>query len=121
MNGLKEIIESQTKFQSYMGHNFKNMTKKERAVYVKENMLWTIDELSEMLHELPYAKTWSSKYDRWSSQEHDDQIRLTKEEYIDSLHFLINIGIGLGMDDEEIITMYREKNKVNYERQENNY
>ena len=46
---------------------------------------------------------------------------ITQEEYIDAFHFMINIGISIGMTEEKIIEMYREKNKVNYQRQENNY
>lgn len=121
MKVLHEIIESQKKFQSYMGHNFSEMTPQELASYTKENILWTVDELSEMLHELPYAKTWSKKYDSWDEEKLQEQIRLTQEEYIDAFHFMINIGISIGMTEEKIIEMYREKNKVNYQRQENNY
>lgn len=120
-SALQEIISSQENFQSFMGYDFNKMSLKDTADYIKSNMLWTIDELSEMLHEVPYAKSWSKKYDQWSDEKIINQLRLTKEEYIDALHFMINIGLALNMDESEILKMYREKNKVNYDRQENNY
>lgn len=121
MNALAEIINSQTKFQSFMGYDFKKMTLKEKAEYIKSNMLWTIDELSEMLHEIPFAKTWSKKYDSWSEEKIADQLQLSKEEYIDAFHFFINVGLGLGLTEEEILKEYRKKNEINYERQFTNY
>lgn len=121
MHELKEIITSQKKFQSFMGHNFQEMTLSEKASYIRENILWATDELHEMLHELPFAKTWSSKYETWSEEKISDQLKLTKEEYIDALHFVINIAVALDMSESEIINMYREKNLINYKRQEENY
>lgn len=120
MKSLQFLLDSQRKFQLKMGYDFNILTSQEKAKYIKEMMLWTIDELSEALHELPYAKDWSKKYDK-SDYNHNQQEILFKEEMIDALHFFINILLAVGMNEEEIIKMYCEKNKVNYERQENNY
>jgi dimeric dUTPase (all-alpha-NTP-PPase superfamily) len=111
------ILDSQKKFQKRMGQDLDNMTLQERAEYIKKMMLWTIDELSEALHELPYAKDWSSKYDK-EDYSIEDQERLFKEEIIDALHFFSNIFVAFGMTEEEILRMYKEKNKINYQRQE---
>ncbi|WP_353856836.1 dUTPase [Bacillus sp. Bos-x628] len=111
------ILDNQKEFQKRMGHDIDNMTPQEKATYIKAMMLWTIDELSEALHELPYAKEWSSKYEKedYSIEKHE---RLFKEEVIDALHFFTNIMVAVGMTEEEILRMYREKNKINYQRQE---
>lgn len=122
MKTLQFLLDSQLKFQKYMGYDLDSMDLKERAKYIKEQMLWAQDELHEMLHEIPFAKDWSSKYSKWDQEKFETQIKLSKEEYIDFLHFAINVGLALGFRNEaEIINMYIDKNKINYERQETGY
>lgn len=120
VGALQEIFNSQRKFQSFMGYDFDKMTPQERAAYVKEQMFWANDEMSEAIHELPYAKTWSKKYDK-PEYDHEKQLQLFKEEMIDSLHFFSNALIAVGMTEEEVLKMYREKNKENYDRQYRGY
>lgn len=117
---LQFILDSQKKFQSRMGHDFENMTKQQKAAYIKEMMIWTIDELGEALHELPYAKTWSKKYDK-EDYDMEKQNQLFKEEMIDALHFFFNIFVCLGVTEEEIVKMYKQKNQINHDRQDNGY
>ncbi|MEK5085145.1 MULTISPECIES: dUTPase [Bacillus] len=111
------ILDSQKEFQKRMGHDLDNMTLQEKATYIKTMMLWTIDELSEALHELPYAKEWSSKYEK-EDYDLEKQHQLFKEEIIDALHFFTNILIAAQMTEEEILKLYKEKNRLNYRRQE---
>jgi len=119
---LQFMIDSQLKFQKHMGYDLDSMDLKERAKYIKEQSLWATDELHEMIHEVPFAKDWSSKYSEWEPEKLEIQMKLSKEEYIDFLHFAINVGLALGFrNEEEIIKMYISKNKINYERQENGY
>lgn len=119
---LQFLLDSQLKFQKHMGYDLDAMDLPERAKYIKEQMLWAQDELHEMLHEVPFAKDWSSKYLKWGPEKLEMQMKLSKEEYIDFLHFAINVGLALGFrDEEEIINMYIAKNKINYERQETGY
>ena len=97
-----------------MGYNFDKMTVKERSDYMKEHSYFIIEEVTEMLRELPYHKSWKD----YSNLNLDDLIsKRAKEEAIDILHFMINIFLSLDMDEEEIINMYKEKNEVNYDRQ----
>ena len=121
MKAIQHILDSQLKFQNRMGYDFSKMSLKEKAKYIKEQMLWATDELHEMIHEVPYAKDWSKKYYDWSDEKMNKQILLTKEEYIDFLHFAFNIALALGMNEEDIIRMYNEKNKINNERQNTGY
>lgn len=116
MSTLKFLLDSQKDFQETMGYNFDKMTVKERSDYMKEHSYFIIEEVTEMLRELPYHKSWKD----YSDLNSDDLIRSdqrAKEEAIDILHFMINIFLSLGMDEEEIINMYKEKNKINYDRQ----
>ena len=117
---LQFILDSQKKFQSRMGYDFDNMSLQDKAAYIKQMMLWTTDEIHEALHELPYAKDWSKKYDK-PEYSIEEQQQLFKEEMIDAVHFFFNILACAGMTEEEIIRMYKEKNNINYERQNNGY
>lgn len=51
----------------------------------------------------------------------DNDLKELKMEYVDMLHFFINMGLFLGMDGSEVMNMYISKNKENIERQKNNY
>lgn len=117
---LQTILSSQKKFQSFMGFDIDNFTPQQRATYIRDQMLWSVDEIHEALHELPYAKSWSKKYDK-PEYDHDEQMKLFKEEMIDALHFIANIFVAAGMDEDEIIRMYKEKNVENYNRQHRGY
>lgn len=119
--GLQFLLDSQKKFQKRLGYDLDSMNFQERAKYIKEQILWSTDELHEMLHELPFAKDWSTKYYKMTPEQIQHQLCLSKEEFIDFLHFAVNIALALDLTEEEIIRLYKEKNKINYERQENGY
>jgi dimeric dUTPase (all-alpha-NTP-PPase superfamily) len=119
--GLQFLLDSQKKFQKRLGYDLDSMNLQERAKYIKEQILWSTDELHEMLHELPFAKDWSTKYYKMTPEQIQHQLGLSKEEFIDFLHFAVNIALALDLTEEEIIRLYKEKNKINYERQENGY
>lgn len=114
---LKFLMDSQMKFQKRMGNDFENMNEKERSSYLKEHGYFLMEEVMEMFREMPYHKSWKD-YDSWSWEKFQEQKQLQKEEAIDALHFMINILLALGMDEDEVIKMYKEKNKLNYQRQE---
>lgn len=44
-----------------------------------------------------------------------------KYEYVDMFHFFINWGLMIGMEGQELLDMYAEKNKINHQRQDENY
>ena len=116
MSTIQFLLDSQEKFQLRMGNNFKEMSQKEKSTYIKEHGYFLIEEVTEMIRELPYHKSWKD-YSGLSGEEILAQEQLAKEEAIDALHFMINILLSLGMDEKEIIEMYKDKNKLNYERQ----
>lgn len=118
---LELMLENQKQLQeNTMGHKFQYMTEIGRARYIKDMILWTTDELHEALHELPYAKDWSKKYDK-PDYDHEKQWKLFKEEMIDAWHFFMNIMLAAGFTPEEIFKMYMEKSAINVERQQNGY
>lgn len=111
------LLTSQEKFQQRMGHDFSNMSRLSRSNYMKEHSYFLIEEVTEMLREMPFHKSWKD-YSSWTEEDHQTAEKLMKEEAIDALHFMINILLALGMDEAEVVEMYKEKNKLNYERQE---
>lgn len=120
-NKLEVMMEMQKKFQENIGFNFEEMTPKEKSAYIKEMHLWVVDEMSEGLHELKYAKGWSKKYDSWTEEEtklRDDNF---KDEMVDAFHFFMNILIATGMDANELYERYLNKNEINIERQNTGY
>lgn len=118
---LDKMLENQKQLQeNTMGYSFKDMTPQDKARYIKDMILWTTDELHEALHELPYAKDWSKKYEK-EDYNHEKQWKLFKEEMIDAWHFFMNIMIAAGFTPEEIFKMYMEKSAINVERQKTGY
>lgn len=47
-----------------------------------------------------------------------NHIHEMKMEVVDALHFLVNCAMMLGMDADELYTMYLAKNNINHERQD---
>lgn len=114
---LQFLLDSQEKFQKRMGYDFSQMTLKERSAYLKEHGYFLMEEVMEMFREMPYHKSWKD-YSVFSEEQFLEQEQLMREEAIDALHFMVNIFLALGMNEAEIIGMYKEKNKLNYSRQE---
>lgn len=114
---LQFLLDSQRKFQERMGTNFETMTREERSAYLKEHGYFLMEEVMEMFREMPFHKSWKD-YSGWDEEQHLSQEELMKCEAIDMLHFAVNILLALGMNEEEVITRYKEKNKLNYKRQE---
>lgn len=118
---LKTMMEMQLSFQEKVGFNLKEMETRERSEYIKEMILWTNDEMGEALHELPFAKGWSKKYDSWDDKKIEEQMDKFRKEMVDSFHFFMNILLAAGMDAEMLFNEYLEKNKINIERQNEGY
>lgn len=118
---LETMLNMQKKFQNDIGFDFDKMSEKEISAYVKEMMLWTIDEMSEALHELKHAKGWSKKYEKWDKEKTEEQNVAFKEEMIDAFHFFMNMLLAMKMDSNEIFDRYLVKNGINIKRQEEGY
>lgn len=116
MDKLQFLLDSQEKFQKRLGQDFSLMDEKEKSEFLHVHGYFLIEEVAEMLRETPFHKPW--KQYNWDKEKTLSQEELQKDEAIDALHFLINIFLALGMDSEEVIERYKEKNKLNYRRQE---
>ncbi len=77
--------------------------------WIQRETLAMLSELAEVLDEVNFK--W------WKNKKPVDDTRV-KEELVDILHFFVSMCLDAGMDAEELYRMYREKNKVNFERQQ---
>ena len=120
---LKQIFEEQIALQERLGTMalYRKTNLKGKVEYVKDNIIHLGMELAEMLERLPFKhwKKYSKEFEKdWES---DEQRVETIFEYIDALHFFLNIGIILGFSVEEVYYYYMSKNRENFERQNRGY
>lgn len=87
--------------------------------YIKNHVLYAEAEMHEMLRELQYFKEWKTY--EWSEEEIEQHKAAAKEEFVDILHFIWNIALALGLDADEIMRIYADKNITNHLRQDNGY
>ena len=116
-DNLQYMMDTQKVFQSRFGQDFEKMDDKERTAFIKTHGYFIIEELVELFRECPFHKPWKD-YSNWSNEKILEQWLIVQEEYIDVIHFVINVGLALGLDSNEIVRMYKEKNKINIQRQE---
>lgn len=117
---LQQMLNLQNKLQQRLGHDIPNMSLKERTSFIKEFSIHSNQEMNEMLYELPYFKPWKN-YDNLTPKDVETSLQLAREEFIDKLHFDLNIALALGMDEDMIHKMYCEKNNINHKRQDEGY
>lgn len=112
---LQAMLDLQSQFQRRM-YNGELPTDTQ---YIKNHTLYAEAEMHEMLRELQWFKEW--KHYDWTDEEILQHHNAAKEEFIDVLHFIWNIALALGLDSDEIIQIYADKNITNHLRQDNNY
>lgn len=95
------------------GINPPSLVGEEQADYIRWNVLAATDELHEFLQECPVWKPWSSS------------IIINRDaavgELVDSMHFIANLLVMLGVTGEELTDRYKAKQAVNKKRQEDGY
>lgn len=116
-DNLQYIMDCQRIFQGRFNQNFNEMNDEERTAFIKNHGYFIIEEMTELFREIPFHKSWKD-YSNWSNEKTLEQWNKAKEEYIDVIHFVVNVGLALGLDSDTILEMYKDKNKVNIQRQE---
>ena len=106
MDNLTFLFKKQRLLQDTLKNNIN--IQEYRSIMI----LASIDELMEMLRETPWKP--------WKKQQTFNKERF-KEEYIDLIHFVINLGLAAGLSSNELIKRYKIKNKINFKRQKNGY
>lgn len=122
-DSLKKIFDLQKGLQERLGRMAlsREADMKGKSNMIIQEIFYLNTELSELMYEMPF-KNWKSYNDEelkdWANTEHRNN---TLEEYIDALHFFINIALVLNFSPEEVFEMYKEKNRINHKRQDRNY
>ena len=91
-----------------------DMTEDERNYWLQRFTMYTIDELTEILEELPF-----NHLKDYTDTEVDKEAILN--EIADVLIFTFGMVDILGYDEEDILNEISEKNQVNIKRQEEGY
>lgn len=106
-------MEAQKKLQEEVfGHDFASMSTEDRIEFITWNILAATDELHEALNEVGWKPWASSKHINTES---------FKSELIDVYHFLMNLFIVAGMDEDEVKAAYFAKRAKNVKRHEVGY
>lgn len=113
---LEEIFASQIKLNERIGHPLVGRSITEIEWLTKEFVLAMMAELGETLEWMNW-KIWKKTRVQYDAK----RVRELHIELVDLLHFLVNIMILWDMTPQMVVQYYREKNKVNHERQENGY
>lgn len=77
---------------------------------------WNVTAATDELHELLGEIGWKP----WAKSRHIN-LEAARGEWIDALHFMLNLALVLGMDGEMIKALYDGKHAKNAKRQEEGY
>ncbi len=118
---LSVMFEMQKALQKRLGKDPDNMSFKDRVHEITLQWRNINCEMAELLERLPF-KEWK-KYTpaQLKDFQTDEEELETLFEYIDVLHFVMNVGIYLRMDPRMIFNLYVAKNKENFARQDRGY
>lgn len=113
MNDLNTLLKAQRDLQIKMGQaDPMKMNEEERALFIKDMVLASTDELHELLAEVGWKP--------WATSRHVNRDAAVGE-LIDLLHFVLNIGLALNVTGEELYLKYMAKRQKNIKRQEEGY
>ena len=118
---LKQMWEMQRELNRYtfanngFDYNYDDIPKDKKLAeqWVKNYTLAIWQECAELFDSTNW-KWWRTKVDLFDEQN-------VKVELIDILHFWMSACQVLGLEPEDILRMYKQKNEVNFRRQESGY
>lgn len=80
--------------------------------FIHWNVTATVDELHELLGEVGWKP--------WAKSRHIN-LDAARSEWIDAFHFMLNLGLVLGLDESKVKELYDAKHAKNEKRQEEGY
>lgn len=143
-DSLELIFREQRNLLDYLNHskpdNYYNGPERYEHEKVMHMMTAMSDEFSEVRAGIPWKhwKTYTEEEDYVPSEDDSNSVppdikatqqQILKEsrlsylqnEWIDILHFWIQGAMELGLDAQTTLDLYLNKNKINHERQDQNY
>ena len=118
---LKEMWDMQRALNNYtlksngFTHSFDEITAdtKLQQEWVQKYTLAMRQECAELM-DSTNCKWWRTKVDLFDEQN-------VRVELIDILHFWMSACMVMGIEPEDVLRMYKQKNEVNYNRQKSGY
>lgn len=110
---LREMFRMQELLNKRIGvGKAEEMSDEERHRWVLNYCRAMSQEIAELTDSVPWK--WWAKYQKFD-------LHNARVEVVDLFHFLISAAEILGMSADDVFNYYRDKNKVNFERQDNGY
>ena len=119
MDKLEHMFRAQKALQVKLGTFDKMKTEGDIQSFINQNAIAIYEEVSEILRCTPYknpnyVKFGWKKNQVWNKHEYLGEI-------VDLFHFLMNLCICMGYDEDDFFDKYMEKNETNHKRKEENY
>jgi dimeric dUTPase (all-alpha-NTP-PPase superfamily) len=109
---LKELFKLQGELNQKIGVDTLNMPEHKQPEWVLNYCRALSQEIAELTDSVPWK--WWAKYQTFDKQN-------ARVEVVDMFHFLISLAQVLGMSAQDVFDAYRQKHKVNVERQNSGY
>lgn len=110
---LKTMLRLQNEMQrKNFGIDIRTLEGEDRTTFIKDMSLALLDEIHEALAEVGWKP--------WASSRHVNE-EAFRGELIDAFHFMMNLFIAAGMEEEDIFEAYMAKRQKNIDRQERGY
>ena len=110
---LREMFRMQALLNERIGvRSADQMTEEEQQKWVLNYCRAMTQEIAELTDSIPWK--WWAKYQKFDLQN-------ARVEVVDLFHFLISVAEILGMSADDVFAYYRDKNKVNFQRQDSGY
>lgn len=106
-----EEMRTEFFFRNLADPNYSLTANSDTCVWLR-NYIWAAKAELDELAELVPQKWWGKNR---------LNLEAAREEFIDVLHFMLSVGLSLGLDAKGIQDVYRKKNAVNLQRQADGY
>ncbi len=109
---LEDIFRMQKALNARIGVHPERMTEDERIAWTLNYCRALSQELAELTDSVPWK--WWAKYQQFDEQN-------ARVEVVDMIHFVVSLAQVLGLSADDIYNLYRKKNAVNFQRQDDGY
>lgn len=110
---LREMFRMQALLNQRIGiRESGQMTEEEQQKWVLNYCRAMSQEIAELTDSIPWK--WWARYQKFDLQN-------ARVEVVDLFHFLISVAEILGMSADDVFTYYKDKNRVNLQRQDSGY
>jgi len=109
---LEELFKLQGELNKKIGVDTLAMPEEKQPEWILNYCRALSQEIAELTDSVPWK--WWAKYQTYDRQN-------ARVEVVDMFHFLISLAQVLGMSAQDVFDTYRQKHKVNVERQNSGY